>query len=97
NEVEGWSAGSGTPFATIVLRHGGEHPKVGRRVVASLEAIAPAALDTREVLGKGFGPLESLFSLVMMGDFVSIYLGVLRGVDPLAIPVLSGLKERLRE
>ncbi|MFN2590014.1 MAG: SIS domain-containing protein [Actinomycetota bacterium] len=44
---------------------------------------------------EGRGPLEALFSLIMLGDFVATYLGILRGVDPLAIPVLTAIKEGL--
>ena len=97
NEVEGWSEGSGVPFAAIALRHRAEHPRIGPRVAATTTVVAPSELEVREVRAEGLGPLESLFSLVMLGDFVSTYLGILRGVDPLAIPVLTGLKARLRE
>ena len=38
----------------------------------------------------------ALFSLVMLGDYVSTYLALLRGVDPTPVPVLSSLKDRLR-
>jgi glucose/mannose-6-phosphate isomerase len=40
--------------------------------------------------------MEELFSLIMLGDFVSTYVGLLRGVDPTPVPVLSSLKDRLR-
>jgi hypothetical protein len=40
--------------------------------------------------------MDALFTLAMTGDFVSTYLGILRGVDPLAVPILEGLKERLQ-
>jgi glucose/mannose-6-phosphate isomerase len=96
NEIEGWSAGKGVSFGLIVLRHPGEHPRIADRVQASLEAISGASLPHREVWAEGTGPLEWLFSLIMKADFASIYLAVLRGVDPTPVPVLMGLKERLR-
>jgi glucose/mannose-6-phosphate isomerase len=95
NEVEGWGPGSGSAFAGIVLRHHGEHHRMGPRVAATVEAIRPSGLEVREVRADGTSSMESLFSLIMTGDFASTYLGVLRGVDPLEIPVLTGLKERL--
>jgi glucose/mannose-6-phosphate isomerase len=96
NEVEGWSEGTGGSFVGIALRHRGEHPQVGPRVAATIEAIQASGLEVRELHGSGFALLEALFSLIMVGDFASTYLGILRGVDPLAIPVLTKLKERLR-
>jgi glucose/mannose-6-phosphate isomerase len=38
-----------------------------------------------------------VFSLVLLGDLVSLYLAVLRGVDPTPVPVLEDLKARLAE
>lgn len=96
NEVEGWSEGTGDSFVGIALRHRGEHPRVGPRIAATIDATRASGLEIRELYGVGFGPLEMLFSLIMLGDFVSTYLGILRGVDPLAIPILTSLKERLR-
>ncbi|HJP67086.1 MAG TPA: bifunctional phosphoglucose/phosphomannose isomerase [Actinomycetota bacterium] len=97
NDVEGWRPGTGASFAAIALRHRGEHARIGPRVEASKEAVRSSGLQVREVLAEGSTPLESLLSLVMTGDFASVYLGVLRGVDPLAIPILTALKERLRQ
>ena len=39
NEIEGWSAGSGQGYAAVALRHVREHPRVGDRLEATLEAI----------------------------------------------------------
>src|SRR5206468_6915576 len=96
NEIEGWSAGKGVSFGLVVLRHPGEHPRVADRVQASLVAISEANLPYREVWAEGDGPLQWLFSLMMKADFASVYLAVLRGVDPTPVPVLMELKERLR-
>jgi glucose/mannose-6-phosphate isomerase len=96
NEIEGWSPGSGSGFGLVVLRHPGEDSRVARRVAATLDAIGAAGLESREVLARGDSPLQRVLSLIMVGDFVTTYLGVARGVDPTPIPVLTGLKERLR-
>jgi glucose/mannose-6-phosphate isomerase len=95
NEVEGWGPGAGTAFAGVALRHRREHHRIGPRVEATVDAVRPSGLEVREVAAEGSEPMEALFSLILTGDFASIYLGVLRGVDPLAIPVLTGLKQRL--
>jgi glucose/mannose-6-phosphate isomerase len=96
NEVEGWSPGTGSGYALVVLRHRMEHPRVAERVAATLDALGGSGLEARQVHAEGSSPLEQLFSLVMMGDFTATYLGIVRGVDPTPIPVLSALKERLR-
>jgi glucose/mannose-6-phosphate isomerase len=98
NEIEGWASSSGTsePFAAVVLRYRGEHPRIAARVAATIEAVAATGLAVREVHATHVAPMAALFSLIMVGDFTSTYLGILRGVDPTPVPVLSGLKKRLR-
>jgi len=96
NEVEGWSPETAKEFALIALRHPGEHPRVAERFALTLELASAAGLDAREVRAEGHGPLEWLFSQILLGDFVSTYLAILRGVDPTPVPALTGLKERLR-
>jgi glucose/mannose-6-phosphate isomerase len=95
NEIEGWSADTGSGYAAVALRHAREHPRVGDRLAASLEAIAAAGLECRELHAEGRAPMEILFSLVMLVDFAATYLGLLRGVDPTPVPVLMTLKQRL--
>jgi glucose/mannose-6-phosphate isomerase len=38
-----------------------------------------------------------VFSLVLLGDLVSLYVAVLRGVDPTPVEVIETLKERLAQ
>ncbi|HEY1331343.1 MAG TPA: bifunctional phosphoglucose/phosphomannose isomerase [Actinomycetota bacterium] len=98
NEIEGWSRGTGGPFALVVLRHAGEPPRIGDRVEATLAAIKDAGLESRQVWADDAvdSDLARLFTLILLGDFVSAYVAILRGTDPSPIPVLSGLKDLLR-
>ena len=43
----------------------------------------------------GESPISQMMSLIMMGDFVSYYLGILNCVDPTPVDVISYLKDRL--
>ena len=38
---------------------------------------------------------RALRALVLLGDLVSVYLAVLRGIDPTPVAEIDGLKERL--
>ena len=44
---------------------------------------------------RGQTAVERVFSLVLLGDLVSIYLAVLRGVDPRPVEVIDSLKAEL--
>ncbi|TMK81942.1 MAG: bifunctional phosphoglucose/phosphomannose isomerase [Actinobacteria bacterium] len=96
NDVEGWSDGSGAGFVAIVLRHADEHPRIAARVGITRALVGAAGLEVNEVRASGASKLQRLLSLVLLGDFASVYLAILRGVDPTPVPVLSELKERLR-
>jgi glucose/mannose-6-phosphate isomerase len=79
----------------VALRHDGEASRMAHRFDASIEVVAASGASVREVRVEGAGPLERLFGTMLLGDFASTYLGILRGVDPTPIPVLTGLKARL--
>ena len=95
NEVVGWSAGSGKGFAVVALRHEDEHPDVAARFPVS-EAIArDAGALVREVAARGDTPLGRLLSLVLLGGAMSVYFGILRGVDPGPIANIDRVKREL--
>jgi glucose/mannose-6-phosphate isomerase len=92
NEVVGWSAGAGDGFAVVALRHEDEHPDVAARFPVS-EAIArDAGALVHEVAARGESPLGRLLTLVLLGGAVSVYLGILRGVDPGPIANIDRVK-----
>jgi glucose/mannose-6-phosphate isomerase len=45
------------------------------------------------VTAEGGSALERLASLVAVPDFASIYLGLAHGLDPMAVPAVSEMKE----
>jgi glucose/mannose-6-phosphate isomerase len=48
-----------------------------------------------EVRARGRGALARLLSCVFVGDLASLYLAVLRGVDPAPVKVIGHLKREL--
>jgi glucose/mannose-6-phosphate isomerase len=96
NEIEGWGPGTGPGHVVLILRHGDEHPRMEPRIAATREVLEASGLEVREVRAPMAGIMGALFSLVMMGDMTTVYLAVRRGVDPLPVPILSAVKERLR-
>lgn len=96
NEVEGWSAGAGRGFGLIVLRPGRVQAWADRRIAAAMDVVSGSGLDRREVHGRDGSALTRFFALTMIGDFASVYLAILRGVDPTPVPVLTRMKEEAR-
>jgi glucose/mannose-6-phosphate isomerase len=95
NEVVGWSDGAGRGFFLVVLRAGEEHDEIARRVPISIEIARDAGVEVQQVEAAGRSALAELFSLIMTGDFVSAYLGLLRGFDPTPVDTIDRLKRAL--
>ena len=66
------------------------------RVVTNLkELISERGIPTTEIVLKGDSLLTKLFTAVHIGDFVSYFLAVNNGVDPVETNVQEELKKRL--
>jgi glucose/mannose-6-phosphate isomerase len=98
NEIAGWGQvpdGFGSHLALVTLRHGHEHPQIGRRFEYNETVVGPRVAATVEVRAEGEGPLAQLFDLMYVGDHVSLHLAAARGIDPGPIDVLDRLKVHL--
>ena len=71
------------------------HPRARQRIELTRELVEPAAVSTHVVQTRGESRTERVLSLVLLGDLVSIYLAVLRGVDPTPVAVIEDFKARL--
>ena len=96
NEIVGWaSAERFGRFSAIFLDDCDATPRITQRIALTRELIAAGAASTHVVASRGQTTVERVFSLVMLGDLVTIYLAVLNGEDPAQIDVLTELKGRL--
>jgi glucose/mannose-6-phosphate isomerase len=96
NELVGWEASRELgPFSCVVLEDPHAHPRNRLRAELTAEAAEAGARVVVRVQARGESRLERLVSLVLLGDLVSIYLAILRGADPVAIPALHALKAEL--
>jgi glucose/mannose-6-phosphate isomerase len=96
NEIVGWE---GAPalgrFSAVFLDDLDLHPRIRQRIELTRGLIASHAAGTYRVESIGATRIERLISLVLLGDLVSLYLAVLRGVDPTPVVVLDQLKAAL--
>ena len=96
NEVCGWDAAAELgAFSAVLLEDPGAHPRVALRFELTAGLARAGARVVERVSARGESPLERLVSLVLLGDLVSLYLAVLRGVDPVAIEAIATLKGQL--
>ncbi len=98
NELVGWE---GAPelgrFSAVLLDDSDHHPRVRSRIELTRDQIARDGLATERLETVGETRIERLVSLVLLGDLVSLYLAILKGVDPASIPALERLKQALAD
>jgi glucose/mannose-6-phosphate isomerase len=96
NEIVGWGGSEGLGrFSAVFLDDTDLHPRVRSRIALTRELVAPHAVATEVVEGEGETTLARVFSLVLLGDLISLYRAVLRGVDPTPVDVIESLKSSL--
>ncbi len=96
NEIVGWALDtSARRFTPILLRDADETPEMHRRLDATAVLfgkhtnVEQIRDDDDQLLGRMLGTL-------FLGDYVSLYLAVLRRVDPAPMAPITELKERLK-
>ena len=94
NEIVGW-AGAERRLSAVFLEDPQADERVTRRVDVTADIAAAGAAIVERVSARGGTRLERLVSLVLLGDLVSLYMAVLRGVDPVHVHAIDVLKERL--
>jgi glucose/mannose-6-phosphate isomerase len=98
NEIVGWEKASeqAKHFSTVFIRDKTEPGEIRSRIEAT-KALMPKTSNKFEVWSKGKGTLAKMLSTILVGDFTSIYLAILRGVDPTPVKTIATLKKKLGE
>lgn len=96
NEIVAWE-GRGLPLRSVLLRLEREPPKVKKRFEIVKGLIEKGGHEVLEARPQGKGHLSQLISLIYILDFTSLYMAILRGLDPSPTPSISEMKERLKQ
>lgn len=79
----------------VFLESADDHPRNRRRAELSGELLKAAGIDHRVVTLGGRGRLAQAMTGIVLGDYVSVYLGLLYGHDPTPVEAIGLLKARL--
>jgi glucose/mannose-6-phosphate isomerase len=91
NEAVAWDCRNDLTMqreAAMLLRHRYEDPRVSQRIDRLSHYLA-GKVPVHSVHGKGDTPFAVLMDLIMIGDFTSLHLAELNGVDPSAVQFIS--------
>ena len=73
------------------------HPRVRLRYEFTRRALTEAGVPNEAVDAEGKSPLAQMMSVVLFGDYVSLYLAIQAGVDPSPTTIIADLKRWLAE
>ncbi len=99
NEVVGWEAPEALTkcFSVIIIRDRDETAEIRRKIEATKSLALKGVKKVLEIYASGDGKLARMFSVLHLGDFVSIYLAILQGKDPTPVKTISAIKEELKK
>jgi glucose/mannose-6-phosphate isomerase len=95
NETVGWK--NRWCFSIILIRDKEEPSGIKRRIEITKQIMSQADLKMYEIWAQGKGALAKMISTMVVGDFTSVYLAVLHGVDPTPVAVINHLKGELEK
>ena len=96
NEFIGWSKQPvQKPYAIVDLRSNLEHPRVQKRFEVTERLLSGMRPTPIVVQAEGETLLEQLMWTIAFGDFVTLYLGLLNGLNPAPVDLVEKFKKSL--
>ncbi len=96
NEFLGWTSHPvDKPYAVIELKSNLEYQRVTKRFEVTNKLLSGRWPNPHVVEAKGGTLLEQLLYVIAMGDFVSIYLALLNGLNPTPVDLIEKFKAEL--
>jgi len=98
NEFLGWTSHpTKKPYAIIELRSNLEHSQVQKRFEVSNKLLSGQRPSPEVVTVLGTDILEQLMWAIALGDFVSLYLALLNGLNPTPVDLIEKFKLALQD
>lgn len=96
NEFLGWTSHPiEKPYAVVELRSSLEHPRVQKRFEVSEKLLSGMRPSPVVVKVQGESLLEQLLWAANFGDFVSLYVALLNGLNPTPVDLIEKFKREL--
>jgi glucose/mannose-6-phosphate isomerase len=97
NETVGWEASENLTknLSVVLIRDRDEPPEVTHRIEMTKHHALRKAQKILEVYATGETRLAKMFAVLYVGDLVSVYLAILRKVDPTPVRMITKVKTEL--
>lgn len=96
NEFIGWTSHPvEKPFAVFDLLSSFDHPQIKKRFEITDKLLSGQRPKSRAIELKGDTLLKQLLWASILADYVTIYVAILNGVNPVPVPLIEKLKSQL--
>jgi glucose/mannose-6-phosphate isomerase len=97
NETMGWEGARelAKSYAVVLFREQSEPVEIRSRIETTKSLMEPNLQKIFEVWSQGKSTLAKMLSTILIGDFTSIYLALLRNQDPTPVKTVDVMKERI--
>lgn len=98
NEFIGWSSHpTQKPYAVVEIRSNLEHERIQKRFVVTERLLSGKRPAPLAVEPQGETVLQQLLWTANLGDFTSLYLALLNGLNPTPVDLVEKLKAELNK
>jgi glucose/mannose-6-phosphate isomerase len=99
NETMGWENPEKLAkcYSVVFLRDKLEPVEIHSRIETTKILMQPKLPKMFEVWAQGKSNLAKILSTILVGDFTSVYLGILRGLDPTPVNTVTIMKEQVEQ
>jgi glucose/mannose-6-phosphate isomerase len=98
NEFLGWASHPiDKPYAIIDLRSSFEHERIQKRFELTAKLLSGRRPAPHTVHAEGDTLLEQLLYIIALGDFVSLYMALLNGINPTPVELIEKFKVELNK
>ncbi len=97
NEIVGYEAPESLikKYSIILIRDPKEPPEIRNRIETTTNLVFNRVKRVIEITADGEGKLAKMFSILCMGDLVSVYLAILQNKDPTPVRIIDKVKSEL--
>lgn len=95
NEIVNLGGERQDDLSLIIFRDGGDGSSIVKRIEVTKSLLKDKVADIFEIFSEGDSRLARLLSLIIFADYLSVYLAILRGIDPTPVAIIEELKKRL--
>jgi glucose/mannose-6-phosphate isomerase len=95
NEFQGWSHPRDKAIKVIELLSHLDHERVQKRFVVANRLLSGQMPAAAQIHAKGDTKLQQMVWTVLLGDYMSMYLGFLNQIDPIPVDMVEKFKKEL--